>query len=291
MVGGGLVCVFFYNPRQALPGSLLFLWLLLVDGQPMAQPAYFNRLLLALLCSLLSLQLFPVAGTQVEWAALMPAAAAVVLLADGINSLEIEPSVPKLRRVTLIVARATAPVLALFLFLVLGKNTAQRLQLWRSSEPVNLPGTHWLRLPPMEEARLTVTVSTLTRDCQSVLTLPGLYSFSLWSGVPPAEERRINSWIFLWPDEVQKNELHKLRQQPQGCVLVSQDMYDFFRTLAASPGNDAFLSEIQRSMTPIFRMQDLTLYRSSQPSEASPNPARLIPGAGAYPGRVTDALH
>jgi len=70
-------------------------------------------------------------------------------------------------------------------------------------------------------------------------------------------------------DKVQKNESPKLPQQNRGCVLVSRDMYCFFRQFAVSPGNDELLSEIQRTMRPIFTLQDLTLYRSSQRPEIS----------------------
>jgi hypothetical protein len=90
--------------------------------------------------------------------------------------------------------------------------------------------------------------------------VPGLYSFSLWSGVPPFEEKR---WPFLWPDEVQKNELRKLRQQRQGCVLVSQNAYHFFKHIGGSQRNEPLLPEIQRTMTPVYTVQDVTLYRFS----------------------------
>ncbi len=271
--GTGLLFAFCYDHRLALTGSLLFLWLLVVDAQPMSDPAYANRLLLALLCPLFSLQLFPMAGEQVDWAALMPITAAAVLLADGANCIDRESLRTHLPRLTRVVAGATGTLLAICLFLFVGGSALLRYRQWRGAQPVNLPGTHWLRLPPMETARLTVTVSELSRNCQAVLTLPGLYSFSLWSGVPPVEEKRMNLWR---PDEVQKNELPKVRQQNRGCVLVSRDMYRFFRDFAVSPGNDELLSEVQRTMRPIFALQDLTLYGASQRPEISPNPAVSI---------------
>jgi hypothetical protein len=258
-----LLCAFFYSDGLALAGSLLFLWMLLVDAKPMSHTAYSNRLLLALLCPLFGLQLLPVAGSQVTWAALMPIIAAAVLLADGANCIDRESVRMREPRLTRIVAGGMATLLAFLLFLFVGGSAISRYQQWRSAQPVNLPGTHWLRLPPMETARLTVTVSELRRECRTVLLVPGMYSYSLWSGVPPFEEKRINSWPFLWPSEVQKNELPKLRQQNRGCVLVSRDMYELFRRIAVSPGNDQLLSEVRRTMRPIFKLQDLTLYESS----------------------------
>lgn len=259
--GTGLLCAFCYDPGLTLSGSLLFLWLLIVDVPPMSGPAYSNRLLLALLSPLFSLQIFPMAGEQVDWAALMPMTAAAVLLSDGIDCIARESGRVALPRLTGFVTAAIGTLLTIYLFAFVGGNALKGLRQWRNSPPLNLPGTHWLRLPPSETARLTITVRELTENCQTVLTIPGLYSFSLWSGVPPVEEKRINIWPFLWPDEVRKNELRNLRHRSQGCVLVSRDVFRFFKQFAVSPGNDELLSEIQRTMSPIYTLQDVTLYR------------------------------
>jgi hypothetical protein len=263
--GTGLVYAFYHDQREALTGSLLFMWLLIVGPPRMSDAAYSNRLVLALLCPLFSLQFFPMAGQQVDWGTLLPVTTAGVLLADGANSVErVSLRVPW-SRLTTVIARGTVPLLVICLFVLVGKQTLVRCKRWQGSQSVNLRGTHWVRLPPSDVARLTVTTSQVQRNCESVLMIPGLYSFSLWSGVPPAEEKRFDAWPFLWPFEVQKNDLPKLRQQKRGCVLVSQDMYKFFRYHVVSPGNDELLTEVQKTMVPIFAFQnDLTLYRASQ---------------------------
>ena len=261
--GTGLLFAFSYNYGLALAGSLLFLWLLIVDTRPMADSAYSNRLLLALLCPLFSLQLFPMAGEQVDWAALLPIGAAAVLLGDGMNCIDRDSLTLHLPRWARLAAGGAGSVLAILLFLFGSANTMVRFKQWRDAQPVNLPGTQWLRLQAAETTRLTATVSELGQNCGAVLTVPGLYSFSLWSGVPPIEVKRVNTWPFLWPEEVRKNELPKLERENQQCVLVSRAMYQFFQQLAISPGNDALLFEVQRTMKPIFTFQDLTLYESS----------------------------
>jgi hypothetical protein len=229
----------------------------------MADSAYSNRLLLALLCPLFCLQLFPIAGEQVDWAALLPIGAAAVLLGDGMNCIDRDSLTLHLPRWARLAAGGAGSVLAILLFLFGGGNTMVRYKQWRDAQPVNLPGTQWLRLQAAETTRLTATVSELGQNCGGVLTVPGLYSFSLWSGVPPIEVKRVNAWPFLWPEEVRKNELPKLERENQRCVLVSRDMYQFFQQLAISPGNDELLVEVQRNMKSIFTLQDLTLYESS----------------------------
>ena len=274
-VGVALLCPFYYLPRQALTGSLLFSWLLLVDDQAISPQEYSNRLLLALLCPLFSLQIFPNAGTQVYWATLMPIAAAAVILADGINSINHRSYEIRLSRVTSLVARGAGPVIAIALFLIVGKNAVSGYQRWLGAEPVNLPGAHWLRLSQEHNARLAATVNELSRECRTVMTIPGLYSYSLWSGVPPAEEKQINSWPILWPREVQENELPRLRRQDGGCVLVDREVYQFFRMYATSDGSDELLSEVERTMRAVFVLQGLTLYKPSQTLEVFPDSGAL----------------
>jgi hypothetical protein len=258
--GAGLLCAFYYDQRLAVTGSLLFLWLLIVDVPPVSGPAYSNRLLVAFLCPLFSLQLFPMAGEQVDWGALMPMMVSAVLLADGANCVAREGVRQRLPWLT---AFAGTPeiLLTVLLFALVGRNALGDLKQWRSLPRLNLPGTHWLRLAPEATAQMTMTVRAINQNCQAVLLVPGLYSFSLWSGVPPAEEKRINNWPFLWPDAVRNNELRKLRHEVRGCVLVRQDVYDFFKNLAVSPPAEGLLQEIQWTMRPVYMDKDVILYR------------------------------
>jgi hypothetical protein len=160
--GAGLLFAFCYDQRLALTGSLLFLWLL-VDVPPLSGPAYSNRLLLALLSPLYSIQIFPMAGEQVDWAALLPITAAAVLLADGMKYLARGSSRMALPRLTGLVTAAIAILLTSYIFSFVGGDAITRLRLWRNSKPVNLQGAHWLRLTPRETDRLTLTVSGLTQ--------------------------------------------------------------------------------------------------------------------------------
>ena len=268
--GAGLLCASIRWPGQELTGSLLFLWLL-VDNPKLSQHQYANRLLLVVLCLLFSLQLYPIAGAQLVWAELLPIVAAALLLADGANCVEHNLSGGKLVRLACATAVWTGPVLAILLFLPFGKAALSRYLQWHDAQSLGLPGAYWLRLTPQQTARLTVPVNKIKQYCEVVLTTPGMYSYSIWSGVPPAEEKRINAWPFLWPEEILRKDLPKLREHDGGCVLVNEAEYRFFKHIAVSTGNDELLPEIQRTMTPIFTFQDITLYKAVGAPETIPH--------------------
>ena len=127
--------------------------------------------------------------------------------------------------------------------------------------------------------KVEVLLNELKQHCSVVLTVPGMYSYSIWSGVAPIEEKRINSWPFMWPDEVLREDLPKLQEQSRACVLVNRSEYEFFKGIAVWRGNDEILSEIQKTMRPLFifetsvctemRRQDRFHMNSQQPKQAS----------------------
>ncbi len=125
-VGVGLFASFCYDARLTLTGSLIFSWLLIVDVPRGSGAAYSNRLFLALLCPLYSLQLYPMAGEQVIWAALPPMIAAAVLIGDGMERVEGRLQ----RRLAPLLTIATLAV-----FVWAGAAAIERGKLWSDSEP------------------------------------------------------------------------------------------------------------------------------------------------------------
>jgi hypothetical protein len=261
-----LLLGFWRNHRIALAGSLTLLWLVLVDVPPLPRPAYSNRLLLTLLAALFSLELFPMAGEQVDWAALLPMVAAAVLLQDGVNCLAREWPKGSLTKFSYFATRSAVALLPLLMFIFIGRATLNSWRSWEASPSVNLPGAAWLRLVPGEQTRLTTAVRFIKDNCDSVLTFPGLYSLSIWSGVPPIEEKRISGWPFMFPAEIGERQLRRARQQTGACMVVSQSAYQLFREFATSTSSDALLAEITRATTSIATVQDITLYQPYHPS-------------------------
>jgi hypothetical protein len=266
--GVALLLGFWRDHRIALAGSLTLLWLVLVDVPPLPGPAYSNRLLLTLLAALFSLELFPMAGEQVDWAALLPMVAAAILLQDGVNCLARECPKGSLTRFSYFAGRSTVALLPVLFFISLGRATLNSWRSWEASPSVNLPGAAWLRLVPEEQTRLTTTVRFIKDNCRSVLTFPGLYSLSIWSGVPPVEEKRISGWPFMFPAEIGERQLRRARQQTGACMVVSRSAYQLFRAFAASPRDDALLREITGVSTSIATVQDITLYQPSHSGDS-----------------------
>ena len=260
VIGSALVCGFLYNDRKALTASLLFLWLLVAGRKP-SEPGYSNRLLLAALSPLFSLQLYPIAGSQVDWAGLLPMTAAAILMADGIESLERAGIASSLRVAP--AARAITAVIALMFFVFSGVEAALFVTKWRRNSSLDVAGARWLHLSPADHVRVRTTVEAISRNCREVLTVPRMPSFSLWSEVPMVEPKR----MMAGPDDIREEEVREVREHEGGCVLVSEDTYLFWRKIGGVTGEDRLVPEIEKTMDSISSVQDLSLYRSYSADE------------------------
>src|SRR5262249_35641257 len=155
-LGMALLLAFWHNERVALTGSLVFLWLLVLDVPRESPGKYANRLLLALSSVLFSLQIYPVAGSQVNWAALLPITAAGVLYGDGATQLAEHGHGSWCARSSRLLMLGAA-LCAFCVLWTTAANTAVTWRQWRANQALDLPGAHWLRLPLEDVARLRDT--------------------------------------------------------------------------------------------------------------------------------------
>jgi hypothetical protein len=209
------------------------------------------------------------AGSQVDWAGLMPITAAAILMGDGIECVQ-RAGIASTLRVAPAARRITA-LIALLLFAFTGAEAARSLAEWRRNPSLDLAGAHWLHVPLADHARLRTTVAAIGRNCREVLTVPRMPSFSLWSEVPMVEPKRIASG----PQDIREEEVREVREHEGGCVLVSEWTYQFLREfwleISAATDSDRLLLEIEKTMSSISSVEDpftqgtgrhLTLYRS-----------------------------
>jgi hypothetical protein len=78
-------------------------------------------------------------------------------------------------------------------------------------------------------------------------------------------------WIIFRPTDIREVDVRELREREGGCVLVSQNTYQFWREMRVANDADQLLPEIERTMNSIWSVQTpattklrsgyLTLYR------------------------------
>lgn len=155
------------------------------DGSPRGR---FVRLLIPSLTVLETLMAYPVAGTQMWLGSLLLVVCGAVCLGDGWSDLEAWGA----RRGTLDGQQAphavmTALVAALavaFAIQYVGRPLETWSNAYASYQSLRIAGATRVHLPPGQASTLTQITALLRAHCKSVITLPGMLSFNLWSGLP-----------------------------------------------------------------------------------------------------------
>ena len=168
------------------------------DGD--AEDRAFGRGVLAASAVLQALQAYPVAGSQLAFATFLMIP---VLFTTGYDALH-----------TLSRALGRSFLLSIgpqFAFVVLGLwlyYPVLDLAPWRApydlSYDARLPGTTHVRMPAADVARFQWLSANIAGRCDTLLTLPGLFSLNAWTGVAPPSGSNVTAWTTLLTEPQQE---------------------------------------------------------------------------------------
>jgi hypothetical protein len=186
--------------------------------------AYF-RLFCPALAVLLSLQAFPVAGTQVSVGALGLVPLGAIILSDGIRQLR---HAYVARPAPLVPATWVAPA-ALLVNLAFGSLIAfwAMAGFW-SATPLGLRGAESVRAPAEQGTQLRALVASIDRDCSSFITFPGMNSFYFWTAKEPPVGVMAEFWWLEIKEQEQQSLVSELEPRQRLCVLKNQRVVDFW---------------------------------------------------------------
>ena len=151
-----------------------FCWLLIVPPTEHQQMHPIGRSVAGLIGAIMSFYPFPVAGHQIQIGGLLPVIAMPVLARDVLTSLH-ERGV---RRLPALFSTFWAATFVLALGTVVTVRNA--LTYWHNV-PLGLPGTSLIRVNPAAADDLRWVTAELS-SCASSYSMPGLFSFTFWTG-------------------------------------------------------------------------------------------------------------
>jgi hypothetical protein len=172
------------------------------------------RALVPALAVLETLQIYPVAGSQLSLAALLLVPVGAISLGDGLRHVG--------RAAWVGPAALAASVGA---FLVAGFISIAAFQ---SGAPSGLSGAESLRLPSRQGANLRALVEAIDSGCSSFITYPGMNSLYVWTGHEPATPLRYPVWWLLPDVRDQQSIVQQLDGQSHLCVVKNQTIVDFW---------------------------------------------------------------
>jgi hypothetical protein len=187
----------------------------------------FGRAAVALMAALMTLYAYPVAGTQVWFAAVLIAVAGVICLSDAVCSLA--PWLPARRT-----AQATA---ALILAAGYGYHLYHDYRDHFSKTPLDLPGAWSIRVAARQRTELHWLVAKIA-SCDTFIATPGMPSLYFWTGERPPTAINVDNWMNLLSGTQQETIVKAFSRYPHSCVLYSPRQSRFWlrgQNLSAMP--------------------------------------------------------
>ncbi|HEX5375975.1 MAG TPA: hypothetical protein VFW48_07435 [Solirubrobacterales bacterium] len=213
----------------ALPMALAWVAALAPSGAGETPFRRFARLFLPLLAVGQTLQVYPVAGSQVRIASVAFVAVGAVCLADGIGQLRAWSAgngweAPRFQAASTVVALAVAAVLG---FHGLVTSAAGGLVAYRERPALPFPGAHLLHLAPPQGEEFAELVDLLHEHrCTTFIGFPNVDSLYLFSGIEPPKPNPPGAWPVVLPVDQQQRVVDQMRASPRPCAIRNDGLAD-----------------------------------------------------------------
>lgn len=220
---------FALSPSAGNPDSLpvALAWVAAIPPQGADETPY-KRLLRVMLPALAiaeTLQVYPVAGSQMSIAAFTFVAVGALCLTDAIASLRAwseARGATDLLRLESALAVVAIFIAALFALDSIVRPAANGAVAYRDQKALPFAGAGYLRLSAEEAETYERLVGLLHEHrCTSFVGYPNIDSLYLWSGIEPPPPYAPGAWVNALDSERQQRVVDELRASPRPCLIRS----------------------------------------------------------------------
>jgi hypothetical protein len=218
----GAPLLLFASPEQVFQILVPFCWLFMVQPAEIRQQHAIGRGVASLIGAILSLYPFPVAGHQIRIGTLLPVMMLPILAYDLLKAL------PEHRAGRHLPALFHSGPVGVAVVLAIGAvATLRSARTYWHGVPLGLPGTTLIRME-QKQADDMRWVTTQLSSCASSYSMPGLLSFTFWTGHALLTTLNINDVLaFIRPTQ-QQSIVEALSRQSDLCVVYNAKYLQFF---------------------------------------------------------------
>ena len=259
------------------PGAMLtfipgVLWLLPagLDNRRYGTHSKTVRLFLMNLAVFQILQAYPVAGSQLTWATFPLLLACYFLLYDGWTSVaeahELQPGLAGMGQL----AAVAAVSMAMVLFFCDNVGLPGLISRFRLNSRLMLPGASMLHMAAPQKSRYEYLTSNIRARCDTLVTMPGLGSLNVWSGVAPPTGWNATAWVVLIDNEKQQAVVEALRRSSRPCAVACEGCLKWWLT-GQDINEEPLVRYIRSELAPFTSVGEFELRM----------PEKTIPGDGS----------
>ncbi len=235
---------------------LIWIWVVPLKGVEQPPATRSCRGLLASILLLQYLHAYPVGGSQESWGTFLFMPLVALGLGDvrrwltartGSNA-PVSQGWSRLGAVLLIVVFAKVGVTAV---------VAQRNYSARSA--LGLPGAEQLHLPELQRASCRVLARNAAVHADLLFSLPGMFSFNLWTDLPTPTEKNTTLWFTLLNDTEQKEIIQALEQAPHAGLIVQETLVELMQANSI-PMKGVLWDYLHRNFVSAFRADGVAFW-------------------------------
>jgi hypothetical protein len=223
------IAPFALNPSAGNPDSLpiVLAWVAAIPPAAAVESPYkrFLRVLLPALAVAETLQVYPVAGSQMSVAAVTFVPVGALCLADALTSLRAwseARGTRALERLGIVTGIVSVALAAQFALDAIARPAANGAVIYRDQKALPFAGAGRLRLAPEEAETYARLVDLLHRyRCTDFIGYPNIDSLYLWSGIDAPPPQAPGAWVNALDSERQQRIVNELRASPRACAIRS----------------------------------------------------------------------
>ncbi len=235
---------------------LIWIWAVpLGDAEQKPETAAL-RSLLALTLLLQFLHGYPIGGIQESWGTFLYFPLVALGLGDvGAWIRRSVPATPLARHGWQIVAVVVVGAI----MAKIGWVSIRSQRIFENRRSLDLPGAESMRLPEPQRTAYRILCLNASVHADMLFSLPGMFSFNLWTGLPPPTKRNTTVWFTLLDHADQHSIMASLDQAPRACVIVDETLLVLMRESKIPIGGPLY-DYLARNFTPVFKLDSFVFH-------------------------------
>ncbi|MEO6995651.1 MAG: hypothetical protein ABI273_18745 [Lacunisphaera sp.] len=146
--------------------------------------------------------------------------------------------------------------------------------------PLALPGAGDLRLPEFQSASYQILSLNAAVHSDLLFSLPGMFSFNVWTGLPTPTDKNTTLWFTLLNDQEQQAIIDVLERTPRAAVIAQESLLEMMQANHL-PMRGILWDYVHQHFRPAFRIDGFAFWVRSRRIIASFNVAALKSRHGA----------
>ncbi len=235
---------------------LIWIWVVPLSGVGTPPALRAARGLLATVLLGQYLHAYPVGGSQVSWASFLFWPLAALGLGDVLRWFELnETRRAHVRRLWPAVATAVLAVLVG----KLGWTAHAAHTRYAARSDLGLPGAASLRLPEAQRTADRLLALNASVHTDLLFSLPGMFSFNLWTGLPTPTPRNTTHRFSLLTEADQTAIIRSLEANPRAGLIVNDGLLQLMAG-GSSPPRGPLHDFLRSHFAPVFQLEEFSFW-------------------------------